>query len=337
MSKMSIELVRYALSGPTMGTHWSALFFAPPGFDIGIAQRAFQASVDEVDGQMSTWKPDSDLMRLNRAPVGETVTVPAMLEQVIRLGMAVGRASGGAFDMAVGDAVVAWGFGPWPADAGAVRAMAGDDRVSAHEALGIGGGCVTKRLPVTLDLNAIAKGFGVDRLADTLERLGLKDGLLGIDGEMKALGLKPDGRSWTVAVEAPDPTRRTTHSILALTDCAVATSGDYRHFIEVAGRRLAHTIDPQRGAPLTAPPASVSVVAQSCAAADAWATALMVLGQEKGPRLARQLDLQALFLVRDGDNIVSTRRTGSAFDEPVADDFPSNRICVTDAQSLEDR
>ncbi len=105
---------------------------------------------------------------------------------------------------------------------------------------------------------------------------------------MRALGLRPDGQAWTVAVEAPDLERRTPHSILALEDAAVATSGDYRHWVEVQGRRLSHTMDPTRGAPLIASPASVTVVARTCAEADAWATALMVLGPKGAPPSRRR-------------------------------------------------
>ncbi len=161
-------------------------------------------------------------------------------------------------------------------------------RRPAHEVLEIDGAHVRKSAPIALDLNGIAKGYGVDRLAETLREHGIADGLVGIDGEMRALGLRPDGEAWTIAVEAPDAERRTPHSILALQDAAVATSGDYRHWVEVQGRRLSHTMDPRRGAPLIASPASVTVVARTCAEADAWATALMVLGPDRGAALARQ-------------------------------------------------
>jgi thiamine biosynthesis lipoprotein len=149
---------------------------------------------------------------------------------------------------------------------------------------------VRKAAPIALDLNGIAKGYGVDRLAETLREHGIADALVGIDGEMRAMGLRPDGEAWTIAVEAPDAERRTPHSILALQDAAVATSGDYRHWVEVQGRRLSHTMDPRRGAPLIASPASVTVVARTCAEADAWATALMVCPQHccSGKPLRRQ-------------------------------------------------
>lgn len=313
MSKMSTEPARHALNGPTMGTRWSALFFAEPGFDPVPLRAALQAAVDEVDAQMSTWRPDSDLMRINAAPVGQWVAVPGGLRAVLRLGLEIGRASGGAFDIGMGDAVTAWGFGPEVAAPEGIRAAMTADRLPAHAALEIGETHLRKTAPIALDLNGIAKGYGVDRLAETLRDHGVTDALVGIDGEMRALGLRPDGQAWTVAVEAPDLERRTPHSILALEDAAVATSGDYRHWVEVQGRRLSHTMDPTRGAPLIASPASVTVVARTCAEADAWATALMVLGPERGAALAKTRGLDALFLLRSEDGSASGVGIGPLF------------------------
>ncbi|MBC7133832.1 MAG: FAD:protein FMN transferase [Roseovarius sp.] len=318
MSKMFTERARVALNGTTMGTRWSALFFTDPGFDPSPIRAALQAAVDEVDGQMSVWKPDSDLMRLNVAPVGEWIAVPAQLAAVLRLGLEIGRASGGAFDIGMGDAVTAWGFGPEAAAPAGIRAAMSAARHPAHEVLEMNGTLVRKAAPVTLDLNGIAKGHGVDRLAGTLHDHGIGNALVGIDGEMRAMGLRPDGEAWTIAVEAPEPTRRAPHSILALQDAAVATSGDYRHWVEVQGRRLSHTMDPRRGAPLIASPASVTVVARTCAEADAWATALMVLGPERGVALARRNRLDALFLLRDDDASIRGVGVGRLFSEDPA-------------------
>jgi thiamine biosynthesis lipoprotein len=310
---MSTERDRFALSGATMGTRWSTLFYAEPGFDPAPVRAALQAAVDEVDAQMSTWRPDSDLMRLNAAPTGIWVTVPERLVEVLRLGLEIGRASDGAFDIGMGDAVTAWGFGPEAAAPARIRSAMAASRRPAHDLLKIGEGRVRKSAAVALDLNGIAKGYGVDRLAETLRTLGIGDALVGIDGEMRALGLQPDGTPWSVAVEAPDPERRAPHSILALQDAAVATSGDYRHWVEAHGRRLSHTMDPRRGAPVRASPASVSVVAPTCAEADAWATALMVLGEAAGGRLARRLGLDALFLLRSEGGEVRAAGTGPLF------------------------
>lgn len=309
MRRMSSDPVRQALSGPTMGSRWSALFFAAPGFDPAPLRAGLQAAVDEVDAQMSTWRPDSDLMRQNAAPIGAWTAAPARLIEVLRLGSALGSASGGAFDIGMGDAVRAWGFGRETATGARIRAAAAAPRWPAAEALELdpAGLRVRKRRPIVLDLNGIAKGYGVDRLAETLVAFGIDAGLVGIDGEMRALGRRPDGEAWTIAVEAPDPSRRAPHSILALEDAAVATSGDYRHRVAAGGRWLSHTMDPAHGRPLAAPPASVTVVAATCAAADAWATALMVRGSAAGADLARRQDIDALFLDRDGDRL---RKTG---------------------------
>ena len=309
MSKTSTERLRVALNGPTMGTRWSALFFTAPGFDTGGIQVALQAAVHEVDAQMSTWKLDSDLMRLNAAPVGAWVAVPERLREVLRLGLEIGRASDGAFDIGMGDAVTAWGFGPVAAAPDRIRAAMRAERGPAHEALEIDAhnGSVRKTSPIALDLNGIAKGYGVDRLAETLAAYGIDDALVGIDGELRARGLRPDGQAWTIAVEAPDADRRAPHSILTLQDAAVATSGDYRHWVEVQGRRLSHTMDPGRGAPLIASPASVTVVARSCAEADAWATALMVKGSLEGGAFARRRHLTALFIDRERGMLFETR------------------------------
>ena len=318
MSKMSTERARFALNGPTMGTRWSALFFGEHGFDPAPVRAALQAAADEVDAQMSTWKPDTALMRFNAAPMGAWVAVPERLLDVLRLGLEIGRASGGAFDIGMGDAVTAWGFGPDAAVPDRIRAAMTADRVPAYAVLEINGAQVRKSAPIALDLNGIAKGYGVDRLADTLRGHGIADALVGIDGEMRALGLRPDGQPWAIAVEAPDRERRTPHSILALQDAAVATSGDYRHWVEVQGRRLSHTMDPHRGRPLLASPASVSVVARNCAEADAWATALMVLGSGKGAALARSRGLDALFLLRDDDRSIRIEGVGRLFSKDPA-------------------
>lgn len=130
---------------------------------------------------------------------------------------------------------------------------------------------------------------------------------------MRAIGLRPDGEPWAIAVEAPDSDRRAPHSILSLHDASVATSGDYRHWVEVQGRRLSHTMNPHRGMPVTDAPASVTVVARTCAEADAWATALMILGLDAGGAYALKHGLDALFLVRDDVGDINAHPVGALF------------------------
>lgn len=154
---------------------------------------------------------------------------------------------------------------------------------------------------VAFDLCGIAKGFGVDELARVLDRHGIGAWLVGIDGELRARGCKPDGSPWAIALEAPDYGRRGAMGAIDLVDAAVATSGDYRHWADFGGERLSHTMDPRAGTPLRGDIASVTVVAPTCTDADAYATALMVLGAQAGRAHAERHGLDALFVVRDGD------------------------------------
>ena len=249
---------------------------------------------------MSTWKPDSDLMQLNRAPVGVWRDVPGQLVTVLDAALKVGRLSDGAFDIGVGDLVCAWGFGP---DGGTAAAADPGQRTPAHLALDLdpSRNRVRKHAPVTLDLCGIAKGYGVDELSKVLETSGITSYLVSIDGELRAGGPKPDGSAWRVAVEKPDIGHREAAGVIDLVDASLATSGDYRHFVERDGVRYAHTIDPREHAPLLNGPAAVTVRAQTSMEADAWATAMMVLGPVRGSELASDLGLEVLFAEREGD------------------------------------
>jgi thiamine biosynthesis lipoprotein len=308
MSKIPTDLVRHALNGPTMGTRWSALFYAPTATDPEPIRAALSESVSLVDRQMSTWKPDSDLMRLNGAPVGTWVSVPAELMEVLAKGLEIGRFSDGAFDIGMGDAVNAWGFGPQAADIQAIRTALGKPRSPAHEVLELEPDTlrVRKLAPLSLDLSAIAKGYAVDQMMAVLGCFEITEALVGLDGEMRASGNRPDGQAWAVAIERPDYERRAQLSIIELTDTAVATSGDYRHWVEAGGKSLSHTIDPTRSGPLTGAPASVTVLAKTCMEADGWATAFMVSGKQKSKIWAKAIGLTAVFIHRDGDKFIQT-------------------------------
>ncbi|WP_073144528.1 FAD:protein FMN transferase [Litoreibacter ascidiaceicola] len=313
MLKIPTNLKRHALSGPTMGTRWSALFYAPTVAALEPIRAALAESVDAVDRQMSTWKPDSDLMRLNRAPVGTWVPVPAELMEVLAKGLGIGRLSDGAFDIGMGDIVTAWGFGPQDADVQKIRAALGKARASSHEFLELDPDAlqVRKLAPLALDLSGIAKGYAVDRMMAVLGSFGITDALVGLDGDMRALGARPDGQAWNVAIERPDYETRAPLSMIELIDAAVATSGDYRHWIEAGGKRLSHTMDPALAGPLRDTPASVTVLAKTCMEADAWATAFMVSGRQKSEIWAKAFGLTAVFIHRDGGDFRQTHVGGT--------------------------
>jgi thiamine biosynthesis lipoprotein len=260
-------------------------------------------------------------MRLNHAKVGTWVRAPAELITVLAKGLEIERLSDGAFNMGIGDVVAAWGFGPKEADAQAIRRALGKARAPAHEALTLDPHTLQacKLAPLALDLSGIAKGYAVDCMMAALRSFGITDALLGLDGEMRASGARPDGQAWTVAIERPDYEERAPLSIIELTDAAVATSGDYRHWVETGGKRLSHTMDPNRGGPLIDAAASVTVLAKTCMEADAWATAFMVAGRQKSAVLIKQFGLTAVFVHRDGGNIRQTHIGGSRIRSDVPD------------------
>lgn len=296
---------RLVLGGPTMGTRWSVLIEEP--ITDPTVQSRFQAAVDEVDAQMSTWKPNSNLMRLNGAPLNTWISMPDQLLTVLEAGLAISSQTDGAFEMNIGEAVRAWGFGPDPIDLHAIRAASSASHVTASAALELdqANSRARKSAPLALDLSGIAKGYGVDRLAEIARDIGVLHALCTIDGEVRAIGSRHDGRPWAVGIERPDDGSADRHSTLGLDGMAVATSGDYRHFVTVGTARLSHTIDPRRGAPLVAAPASVTVLSRSCMLADAMATALMVMGDKKGPDFAEDHAISALFLLRSSGETIA--------------------------------
>ena len=295
---------RYALNGGTMGTRYSAVFYAPPGQPAEPLARSLFEAVDRVDRQMSTWKADSDLNRLNAAPVGEWVAIPCELMTVLAEALRMGRLTQGAFDIGVGRLVNAWGFGPEATrpDRGRIEAASTGPRAITTDVLHLdrASGRARKTAPLSLDLSAIAKGFGVDEMARVMDRFGIATWLIGIDGEMRAKGLKPDGSSWAVAHERPDRHVREAMGVIELSNMAIATSGNYRRWFETDNGFVSHTIQPELGRPLDNGVASVSVMAPSCMSADAWATALLVAGADEGTRLAQAAGIDAIFVLEDG-------------------------------------
>lgn len=304
---MSIDLKKRAVSGPTMGTRWSAVFYAPGDTPLDPIAAELANAVALVDHQMSTWKPQSDLMQLNRTPVGQWIEVPDEMAYVLALGLGIARQSDGRFDMAVFQAVDAWGFGP-----SSTPAPLAPTARPVGEALEVepAAGRARRLLDVAFDLSGIAKGFAVDLMARRLEGQGIADFVVAIDGELQASGRHADGRPWQVGLEAPQQGRRDVAHVLTLSDCSIATSGDYRHRRQVGNRWVSHTIDPRTGRPVDNSVASVTVRMSDCIAADAWATALLVAGEIEGPELARDHDLDALFLVRGAAEVLEPIGTG---------------------------
>lgn len=295
------------LEGRTMGTSFSVKVVGDlsPEAQQALAQ-AVQAELDQVNAQMSTWREDSELSRFNRHGDATPFPVSPQTRAVVVEAARVWGATGGAFDPTVGPLVRAWGFGGGDAPA----APLDDARIAALQAhLGLDKVTVDREEntlakvdpAVELDLSAIAKGWGVDRVHQAVVGLGHGDVMVEIGGEVRVSGRNARGERWRLGIERPDSGRGVVHQVVSLEGDAMATSGDYRNYVERDGERWSHTIDPRTGRPIKHGLASVTVLAEDCTTADAWATALNVLGPEEGPAVADAQGLKAYFLVRSGD------------------------------------
>lgn len=264
-----------------------------------------QSALDSVDARMSLYQDGSELSRLNAQPMGQAVAVSSDLLQVLTSGQRVAGLSGGAFDMTVAPLVLAWGFGPGvgssgPAVPAAAQLQEGRRRLG-HAALELdtaAGTVIKHRDGLALDLSGIAKGFGVDRAAQALLNAGVDHFMVEVGGEVRTAGRNHLGQAWRIGIEEPDAPSRRARLVLPVSGQSVATSGDYRIFFEAQGRRYSHTIDPSTGEPITHGLASVSVVADSCMQADALATALNVMGLQRGMALAQREGIAAHFITR---------------------------------------
>jgi len=289
-------------SGPTMGTYYQVTADCP--IDVGPH---IEAELQRVNAEMSTYLRDSALSRFNRAPVDSWVDVPLAVVEVVNAAIELSRMSGGAFDVTVGPLVNLWGFGPDESDPDGAAGVPGDQAIAAARARVGYDALETRMEPPSLrksrdlyvDLSAIAKGHGVDRVAGRLMAAGCQNLLVDVGGEVRSSGLGPTGGPWRIGVEVPDPTTTGgVQRVILLGDAALATSGDYRNFIEAADHRYSHTIDPRTGYPVEHALASVTVLHDSAMWADGYATLLTVLGPEAGWDFAVQRDLAVLFLVR---------------------------------------
>ena len=294
------------LSGETMGTTYNIVALDKEArLDADDVRSAVEATLAEVNAQMSNWDPTSEVSRFNAFISTEPFGISAELAQVMQAANEVHAASDGHFDVTLSPLIELWGFGarrpdsPVPSDTAVAEALklVGQDRLLSLTADPF---ALSKREPeTTVYLAAIAKGYGVDAVAATLERLGLTDYMVEIGGDLIASGTNPDGNDWRIGIERPDAGSGTVAQIVDITGLGMATSGDYRNYFEAGGIRYSHIIDPQTGRPITHSTASVTVLAETAMLADAWATALLVLGQDRGLALSEQLDLAVLFIARD--------------------------------------
>jgi thiamine biosynthesis lipoprotein len=289
-----------SLGGATMGTNWSVRIAGMPDRLSQSVEPAICAVLDRIVAQMSQWAPGSELSRFNRAAPGSWHTLPPEFAHVLGAALDVAARSGGAFDPAMGELADLWGFGPSGPRSSVPPAAATDVRTVEFDPLLFR---ARRSAGAALDFSGIAKGYAVDAVAECLAGLGLEDFLVEIGGELRGHGIKPDGQPWWVDVEQA-PGAPVAPIRVALHGLSIATSGDYRRHFEADGRRYAHTLDPRTGAPLDNQVASVTVLHAECMRADAWATALTVLGPA-GAAVAEREGLAMHMVVRGGGEILS--------------------------------
>ena len=304
------------VTGTTMGTTYSVQLINPP---IALRNathlnRRLAARMRHISAVLSTYDPASDISRVNAAQHTRWIPVSPMLVARVRDAGHYTELSQGAFDISIGPLVNLWGFGPHrphrtvpPAPAVATaKALVGRQHIE------------TRSQPpalrkthhgVRIDLSAIAKGYAVDILARLLDEHGADNYLVEIGGELRAKGLNASGNAWRIGIERPDATTRQAQHTLRLSNQAMATSGDYRNYFIADGQRYAHTIDPATGYPVKHHLASVSVIADHCAHADALATALMAMGPHRAKALAERERIMALFIERTAQGFTTTAST----------------------------
>lgn len=273
---------------------------------LGDVDRTLRGRLDRINRLMSTWDPDSELSRFNRSTSLEPFAISLETFEVLRWSVEVGAVTGGALDVTIGPLVDAWGFGP-----GGPRTPLPTNEEIARLREAIGPGqlelnpralTVRKTRPeVRCDLSSVVPGYATDRLWTDLADRGFTDFLVDVGGEVRTRGRNEGGEPWQVAIERPQPQGHAIQRIVPISNLAITTAGDYRKYREVEGQRVTHILDPRTGRPLTHRLASVTVIDALAIRADAFDTALMVLGADEGIALAMKLNLAALFIERTGE------------------------------------
>ncbi len=276
------------LGGATMGTHWSLVAAAPPMVTPAMLERAIEAVLARIIAQMSQWQPGSQIDRFNDAPPGTVIAIGADFAHVLRAALGLAAATDGAFDPCLGAAADAWGFGPsgdpaaMPSATPSLRQWCSlrilHKQGSADAGLQQPGG-------VRLDLSAIAKGHAVDAVIAALGRIGIANALMDIGGELRGIGLRPDGCPWWVDLEVP-PASPAPATRVGLTGWACATSGHYVRRSAIAGQSWSHTLAPHSGKPIAGQLLAATVLHPSAMIADGLATALIVLADRSGDAAA---------------------------------------------------
>lgn len=284
-----------------MGTYWQVSVAEKMNkAEIADLDKKIQAELLAVNQQMSTFIADSEISRFNNSS-DTAVEISSEMSKVVATALQISAESAGKYDITILPLVEIWGFA-----AKKVEKKPTDEEIASvlplvgYQKLHLDGDILRKDNPqMRIDLSSIAKGYGVDRVAELLVKEMRQNFLVDIGGEVRAGGSK-FGKAWKIAVEVPENRgENSIAEVLDLTDKSLATSGNYRNFIDYDGERAVHTIDPRTGRGAVSNLLSVTVAAENCMLADAYATALMAIGAAEAEKFAERQKLAVLFIFAD--------------------------------------
>jgi thiamine biosynthesis lipoprotein len=284
-----------------MGTTWTALIVCDHPPDVSL----IQSRLDQIESIFSTWREDSALQKFNRNPSTDWQAVPVELAELAERSLFFAKVSDGAYDPTIPPLLALWGFGPNKKENPGPRQIPSDAAISAilrqigWQKLSVQTHppALRKSAPdLSIDLSSLVEGYALDGIATRLEQAGYRHFLLEIGGELIARGHKSDGSPWTVGIQIPGPDRKAVATSTELHREAISTSGTYQQYWQSGDRKYSHLLNARTGRPIDHPLQSVSVKADSALQADAWATMLLILGREKGSKLAQQHQISAIFL-----------------------------------------
>lgn len=300
------------LEGKTMGTSWRVSVVGLEDSLRQSLQQKIQARLDADDQLLSTWKSDSALMRFNQTTTTSPWPVSEEMADIVTQALRIGEKTGGAMDITVGPLVNLWGFGPEQQPVKTPTQMQIDTaraRTGLQHLTVINTASrqyLQKDLPhLFVDLSTVGEGYAADHLARLMEQEGLSRYLVSVGGALVSRGMNSGGQPWRVAIQKPTDRENAVQAIVDINGHGISTSGSYRNYYELDGKRISHVIDPQTGRPITHNLVSVTVIAPTALEADGWDTGLMVLGREKAQQVAREQGLAVYMISKEGDGFVT--------------------------------
>ncbi|MDN2485970.1 FAD:protein FMN transferase ApbE [Kosakonia sacchari] len=296
------------LEGKTMGTFWRVSVVDISPQQAQTLQQKIQTQLDADDHLMSTWKDDSALMRFNHSTSTAPWPVSAAMADIVTTSLRVGEKTDGAMDITVGPLVNLWGFGPdkqpvnTPSQARIDAAKARTGLAHLTVINRAGEQFLQKDLPdLFVDLSTVGEGYAADHLAALMEREGIARYLVSVGGALASRGMNAQGQPWRVAIQKPTDRENVAQAVVDINGHGISTSGSYRNYYELDGKRISHIIDPRSGRPIQHALVSVTVIAPTALEADAWDTGLMVLGTEQAKEVVKREGLAVFMIIKDGD------------------------------------